>query len=77
MDSFVLTLKQSEGNTPFVLWPTNALWLLSFALSRLFQSLDSKANTDLRMRAGRDESGNDLKLSMGSRVLYKDFIYLF
>lgn len=76
MENFVLTPKQREGNTPFALWPTNAVWLPSFALGRLFQSLDSKANMGLRVRARQDKSGNDLKLSMGSRALYKGFVYL-
>lgn len=77
MENFILTPKQREGNAPSALWPTNAVQLPSFTLSRLFQSLDSKANMALKMRARRHNSGNDLKLSMGSRALYKGLIYLF
>lgn len=76
MKNFVLMPKQSAGNIPFDLWPTNTVQLPSFTLSRLFQSLDSKANTGLRMRARQDKSGNDLKLSMGCGTLYKGLIYL-
>lgn len=77
MENFILTPKQREGNTPSVLWPTNTVQLPSFTLSRLFQSPDSKVNMDLKMRARQYNLGNDLKLSMGSRALYKGLIYLF